>query len=493
MAVFFEEKDRKIIPRWRDSHTTIDLGELNSVHSPRRASVDKGDISKKVHDWKKHGTPTFAADLIGSAYVLGLGKEVIDAAEFIISQTSGVTEASRIVAEKLLKVKSNKVLEQDKTQVSQPEKIHLFRKSLREDPRNALLWADIALQYTTIGLLDKASMAIEVALNLAPYDRYILRVASRLYIHKEDPERAHELLTRAKSTRHDPWLIAAEVATSQIVERNPHFVKIGRKMLQDKSISPFHLTELASALGTLEMTEGANRKAKKLLRASLTEPTENSIAQASWASRRIAGFDLPEINPKVPRTFEARTLDAYFKADWMNALKSCWDWLHDQPFSSRPGILGSYISEMMLEDYEKALDIIEPAVIANPKDPILINNRVFALANLDRIQEAERELEKIDHKELEESEAIPLIATKGLLMYRRGLPDEGRRLYLEAIDKASQEQFKRQKTIAAIFFAREEMRSKSSYATKAKQMALEEAKTLHSPDIEVMLKQLDKK
>ena len=156
--------------------------------------------------------------------------------------------------------------------------MHDVRRKLNAYPRNPILWTNLARLYTSLGVQDKATRAMRVALSLAPENRFILRAASRLCLHQGEPEEAHQILLRAPNLTADPWLLAAEIATASARGKTSRLVKTGRNLLESPRHSPFDLSELASALGTLEIMEGNRRAAHRLITVSLGKPTENSIA-----------------------------------------------------------------------------------------------------------------------------------------------------------------------------------------------------------------------
>ncbi len=486
---YIEEKDRKIIPRWRNSLTTISKGELDSVRLPGKfEKASKDFITEKIRDWKKHKTLSFAADLIGSAFVLGYGEEAIDAAQFILSKGSRATDANKQIARKIL----TPGFTLPEIPADKPEqRIHLLRMRLREEPRNCFTLADLALEYTTLGQLEKAKRAINMALSLAPSNRFILRMASRFHIHQDDPEQAYSLLRKAESIKTDPWLLAAEIAVSQIVGRTSLFIKAGKGIITDTSVSPAQKSELASALGTLELQEGSFKKARKLFSEALSNPTENSVAQVSWASRRESGLDVELIQNYVERSPEASAWEFYSRGEWEKALNSSIEWFKDQPFSSRPPTLCSFIATMALNDYDQALQLLEPAIAANPDDTILLNNLTYALACIGQVDKAKDTLSKIDESVLDKAGRITIKATRGLIHFREGDSESGRRLYNEAIKEATGEALRRYKIMASIVLAREETISKSSFAQKAKEFAISISKGETDPLFGVLLRQLE--
>src|SRR6185295_6008504 len=87
------------------------------------------------------------------------------------------------------------------------------------EPRNAFVWSDLARLYVLVGLRDQAERAMQVALSLAPFDRFIVRSAARFFLHSSNPDRSLQILRRNERTKLDPWLMAAELAFSSVVNK----------------------------------------------------------------------------------------------------------------------------------------------------------------------------------------------------------------------------------------------------------------------------------
>ena len=276
------------------------------------------------------------------------------------------------------------------------------------------------------------------ALGLAADHRYFLRAAARLYVHNDECDRAHSLLQDHPRTKSDPWLLAAEISIAQLAERNSHNVGRARRILGDAGWDPANLTELSSALATLELSAGHERQARKLFRESLRAPNDNALAQAEWASERLTGVGgrLHEAHQRVARPFEALSLAAAASGESDGAVRESWHWLMDQPFSAQPARFGSYHAGQM-RDFERSLSFAERGLQANPSAVMLRNNAAFALAQLGQVEKARQQLELARERELDAEELAVLRATRGLIAFRSGDPQEGERCYLEAIEQAN--------------------------------------------------------
>jgi hypothetical protein len=85
---------------------------------------------------------------------------------------------------------------------------------------------------------------------------------------------------------------------------------------------------------------------------------------------------------------------------------------------------------------------------------------------------------------------VTVPATRGLVKFRSGKPDEGRTLYQIAMEEANTLGFKRDKAMAAIFLAREEILAGSRYAREAVDRAMVESDAGPSDAIALLRKRL---
>ena len=74
-----------------------------------------------------------------------------------------------------------------------------------------------------------------------------------MFVHLDDKEHAYNIVAKSGTIVSDPWLIAAEIAIASLVDKSPRFVKQGRRLLESGGHHPRQITELAGALGTLEL------------------------------------------------------------------------------------------------------------------------------------------------------------------------------------------------------------------------------------------------
>ena len=483
--MFLELTDRNIIPRWRTFQTTAALGELDFPPAVRPTIFEYHSLAQRIQDFKLHPTPWVASDLACAAFVVGRPEQAAAAAKYIVENQTICPPASVALARRILDPAYGNwaipEVEED-TVEHLHRRTHAIRMRLRDEPKNSIKWVELARLYTITGQRNHAERAMRIACALSPSNRFVLRPAARLFTHYRDVASVFRILHNAASIRMDPWLLAAEVGVASVAEVPPRFAKVGFALVEDKRLSDFSVSELASSLATLEMRGGSVKKAKKYFRRSLLNPTENSVAQAEWATTKLGGFQVNVEEYKVARPFEAQAFENFQTGRWEESVQRCRQWHWDQPFSARPAILASYISSGTLERYDESIEIIKNSVVASPNEPALINNLAFAYANLGKIKEAEDAISKVDIAGVSDLSAITLTATKGLICFRKGMIEPGQHLYLEAMDHAKKTGVLNYRAMAAVYLAREEILAGTEYSELALRRAVEESRGQHGLD-----------
>lgn len=500
MAGYNIDKDRKVIPRWRTFGKSLRSKEFGSVVPPRtRQKITTDFLTQKSMDWQKHQTVGHAADFVGAALTLDREWEAISAARFLLRDDLKVSPWARELAEQVLTspdIAENAELRPVAVERSDLEgNVRNLKQLLRTEPRDPITWVELSRVYAILNHRKQAERSMTVAVQLAKNNRFVLRAASRLWVHLGEPDKAHDIIARADRTRHDPWLLAAEIAIGSITGKRPQFVKIAKKMLTGGKFSQAHVSELASAVATLELASGSIRNSKRLFKLSLADPTENSIAQAAWASRQSDAIRLEDNYLAFPNVFEAKAWVSRQKGHWVDAIEQSRLWLFDQPFSSRPSGQGSYIAAVALEDYKRCIWFAESGLRANPNDFTLLNNLAFARINLGDIKGAMKELSHIDRLQLsDQRERAVLQATKGLLAFRTGKIERGRDLYSEArlIARSKDNSDSSMLALTYVFQAFEEIPKEGSDSSPVVREAFRAVKREYDPIFRVLEDRLTK-
>ena len=499
MTGFSPVRNRKVVPRWRPFQKTLFLGELDSTSYLSKPREYKNHyLSKKISNWRNDRTAVHAADALGTAIVLGRELEVTDVANYLVKDCGdnwrfGLELANRVLNPTINSQQSS--LYPTEIQIEEQCKlVKIYRNLLRLESKDPITWVDLSLVYASLGFSEKAEKCMNVALHLARENRFVIRSASRLWIHQDDPEKAHHLIVQSHRTKHDPWLLAAEIATGETANVTPTFTSISRRILKHRVFDAKHLSELASAMATLELEAGNIRRARKYFAQSLEQPTENSIAQAVWASQEKIAIQFETESLTNSKSFEASCQYFVTHGDWKNAINQCLNWQFDQPFSSMPGILGSYLAAVVLEDYSTCEKFAEFSLRANPRNSTLLNNLACAQINLGELEKAENTLSKINilraSNETSETRVVVKI-TRGLLRTRKGNIDEGRKLYEEAIEDAQNMRNQRILSHAYTYYALEGISKFGSTSSTVVKKALNSLKRQNDSISGVLAKRLE--
>lgn len=473
MADFFEKKSRHLIPNWRSFENTAKLGELNGSKGLKLDSSFKPDMSDLIDDWQAHQNIGVAGDILGAALVCNqeTNKTVIEIANFVLKNKQLASNAIITAAKNILKPKYESI--QLSLDIENPEsfndksilleiyiKINELKGKLIDNPYNPINWIEIARYYSILGQDKKAERSIKNALFLASENRFILRSAARFFVHIGDIEFAHDIVRKSELTKHDPWLLATEIALATLRNQNSRFANTGLQLLKFGNFHPFNITELASSIATLELKNSSIKKSKKLFKQSLINPNDNSLAQAEWASQEEK--KLAQVNPEqfnLNNSFEALARDLSEQKKWNESIEFSKKWFYDLPFSRMPVLFGSEIASRKLKDHNQAVELAKLGLLSHPNDPQLLNNIIYYLCLQDKMEDAGGYLEKVRKEDLNAKNihGICLTATRGLYYFRKGIHEMGRQLYLESIKMAQDKGDVYLNALALVNYAREEI------------------------------------
>jgi tetratricopeptide (TPR) repeat protein len=454
MSTIFQIEERRLIPNWRNFKRTVELGELKFTDS--RTPLKIINIDQSVMDWKYEKNIGTAADLINSSYVAGIidKDETKEAIDFVFSNKDKSSEilldlsetvkneiytGEHKISKEVLEIVYDS-MEQFKSLINSKvlyRVINRTKNKTKDEILNPITWVELARLYSINGQIIKASNAIETALHLAPDNRFVLRSATRFFIHTGDFEKAIFFLKKSKSIKDDPWLISAHIATSSLMRRYSPLIKNGQSIITSDKFSNFELTELTSSLGTLEFSAGSFKNAKKLFHKSMLAPNDNSLAQMEWIAKDDPRFKINLFDFKdVVNSFEAFALDNFERGEWKDSFINCLKWFSDMPFSKRPILLGAYIAGSMLDDIDAAIVLCKIGLQANPGNVLLLNNIVyyFAMSGLiDDDNEYFIQFYHINFEDLPDHLKITLQATYGFLHFRTDNIELGKQYYEKAI------------------------------------------------------------
>lgn len=428
---------RRLIPRWRRVSATLATSEaLPATPGPAVESPLSDEMFENaVASWREERSPGRLGGVLGFSLSGDFGERLKSIAREVEKEGAPVTEAQRALLFDL-----SGESEEDELLVDSREsrsylkrEVSSLRSLLRTNPANPLALLDFGQLQASIGKMRVAERSLRAALSLSPNSRVVLRTLARFLVHVGRLGEAHDVLVRHPRTASDPWLMASEIAISQVAGRSSKFASRGWKTARDWSGSIEHVSELAGALGGLEMDSGHARQARELFRVALRAPNDNVIAQAITDQHRL-GIDLsgPVQRQSALLASEARAIISRDCLDLASAERSAKKWSFEEPYSSRPI---KFLTALLAVggSHEEALEWSKRGLLADPFDAAFYANIAYCLAALGRLDESEDSIRKAIAVGREEYVGH-CTATKGLIAMQQGEFGQADRLYEAAIE-----------------------------------------------------------
>lgn len=423
-----DDKRRTVVPRWRSLGETPQH-ELEVVaRVPRAKPAPLHILDTVVERWEQDPTVINAAEVADAISLLGPHPKAEPAIAYLRSQQQRLQP---LVTSRFSQLPPNSRPPMSMQGVHKA--ISNKKRQLRDQPRNAIGHVEIARLYAVAAQSNHAAYHMDLAVKVAPNNRYVLRSAARLFVHEDAPLQALHYLQKSEAINVDPWLMAAEVAISDTAGETPTFGIKHLKWLSSVEKASIHYSELASALGALEDGAGSHKIARKLIKRSLDQPTENSLAQALWMSTKAKHQFVDLTKNYNENAYEAGVIQAIHTKKYDVADRFAWSWLNDEPFSSEPACHGSFVNCIFTRAYERAIAFAERGLLSNPDDDVLKNNRAFAMIMAGRLDEGKKLLPVVSRNDPDKRRVIFDLALHGLFNFKSGNFDEGRRFYSEAV------------------------------------------------------------
>lgn len=434
--LIYHSDKRRVLPkieRVSDFQEKRALRSITKVEKNNQNLVEykQDDLTVKLEEWKKEKSRSLAGDILSHAIVTDQIKYVEEVKKSLLNDKNDLI--------------SQWIFNREKPIINLNKQISNNKKKLIIEPKDAFTWVDQAINYFEKGQVEKSKKCLESALTINKDSSFIVRNASRLYSHFGDNGKSISILKKSKLYNYDPQILSAEIAFSQIENRKTRGIDIGRKLINNENYSYYQKSELSGAIGTLEYFEGNYKKSELLFDQSLIDPTENSFAQSLWY----------KIEPIPSQAFlqymKSNEIQAHHHA-MLDKFEESYifakGWINDEKFSIRPYKTASHIKGVIMEDYLEGFNIMQEGIlkqrlikgnaIGKEEEMDYMNDLAYFLLKSNRLEEAQKYTNSmmsviLKKGKLNEHEHVNL-ATLGLLAFRSGDSNLGRKLYRKSIE-----------------------------------------------------------
>ena len=487
MASFIDDIRRNMLPLWRNYGDALLTRELEFT-GHRALPVKFEMYDNYVKAWRIKKTIINAADLVNAAVASGNKNhpDVIDAAEFMLNRSEECSPLAIDVAHSIVGnnnapiVNSSSIMDSsfetiakdliDNLQHQEDEtkaKIGLLRKRIHEHCYNPIVYCELARCYANLGMEENAKKYMNYAVYLAPHSRYISRCAARFFVHCGDLDKAKRVLINNGYVNNDPWIMSAEIAVESVMGKASRYIKTGRQLVLSKNITAFSSSELCFAICNEDRNAGKRKDARKMYEMGIIEPNDNSLAQVEFFAKDDININLDLSSfSNIIHKHEADTRRSLSQGNYEDAFISALKWMQDYRFEHRPIEFAFTLSCNYLKKYDYAIEIVQRFLMTNPKDPSAVNNLAYVLGLSNRLEEAEKILTHVNLEQYNKensSTGICLVATYGLIEYRKGNIEIGRELYNKAIAAANKRKDKNLAAKARLNMIREEVHNIDDY------------------------------
>lgn len=442
------DKPRRVIPRWRNSSLIATTAEARARSEGATVDYRIELVDKKLEFENNNDIPT-ASEFMFLTFEAGDKSSSERAAKFILERESTIGSTALTAAAKVIASGRTNFERSD----NETNFLKDARRRLRIDFRNPVLLVDLSLGLVKNGHDESARRYVMAASAMAPQSRFVTRSTARYLLHVDDKDRAHEILKKNPAISKDPWIQASEIAVATVCGRTSKYTKRSIQYLMEQKFIGPELSELASAVATVELLYGSEKKAKRLFQKSLLNPNDNSLAQAESVAQRLK-LVVDDNTLQTPLSFEANSSHAYRRLLIPESIAFANNWSEDEPFSSRPWTALAFLHSLE-ENFPLAYQASKKAIKneANYSVPLQLN-LMFSLIQQGNLEGIKEDLLRIISKPDSKSYATHILANIGAYAYACGEHNMGRFFYERAIKAARAKNNAQDEALAHAFFAR---------------------------------------
>lgn len=458
------ERKRSIVPRWR---SMLNTPTIETITTPRFADypgITSQQFSSLVQEWRKQGRAEDAVDIMDAGIASGNRALAVEGAKRVLSFSASlkprvVNRANVIIYGSKDYSDVSKLPENEYDEEQIYKKISNIKKQIYDNPRNTLAHVEVARLYSRIAQFDKAEKNLLIAVSIDPNDRFVLRACARFFTMIHNEREALKILWASESIRYDPWIQSAELAVADLAGKSTKFSHNAAKRVLNRGIILRNESELATGWVSREIApKHQTRELVKRLHRTLTDPTENALAQGVWLLD-ASGVQFRESFPDVKfgdDAYEATALSLIEAENFEEAEKAAQKWYMDQPFQVRAAIELANTNFTYLHNWVKSFQVSKEALKIHNGNWILVNLACISSVYNNDFEEYSKYLKIFENIQNGFEQEAFLLAARGVGDIRRGRYYDGVQNYLKACEVAKKN--KRQDLlINAIIFLIEQL------------------------------------
>lgn len=427
--------NRQLIPRWHTSRKIYKFNFPDQFKSAKKSHfVEDFWFLEAVEKWKENPSKQNALDVFvrfiqederNHPIYHEVHRQLLDQYDELLPA------AKNLVCPEL------KLIDNLDGYSTDPQAVRLIIGKLRNivkfNPRDSLTWMDLGFYYSVIGEMEKAKYCVNISQNLEPEHAFIARSYTRFLVHIGEPDKAVWYLKRRQQAKTNPLILSACTAIASAFDIEKPNIKNAISLIEHWSGHKAKISELAACIGTIEISNGASKKGKRLIQMALDNPSENVVSHVQWLhlKHNIVFKNMP----KPTDSIEGGVNSLYKLRKFEECRQKLLEMHQFQPYSAAPIVDAGYLSISALDDPAFVIQISDKRVPRSHMSFGELNNLIVAKLQTEDFSNIDVDLRILGRRcNTEDPRSVATYrATAGMALLKSGFVEEGVKLYDDAI------------------------------------------------------------
>lgn len=430
--------NRQLIPRWHTSRKAMSLQFPTLQPIKVNSGISQNDkfLRKAREKWAEDRNIGNATELFTGLMIRDIFEDPDgnDSLRFLLQHEKQLPRGTLdLITPKLRHIDKNiKYYSHSPQEVRKI--ISRLKKIVHQFPNDYMTWSDLGFYYTVLGTTEKAKKCLSIAWGICNGNPYITRSYARFLLHTEQPDQAMWVLRKTGGIGKDPLITSASIAIGNAFNiRGADLTKANKLLSSYNGIRAFS-SELAAALGTIEVLNGRTKKARELFTHAMQEPSENSLSQYKWLRHKY-DFDMNGQLVDDAVTVEGNVNELYVKGQFSECRDKLLELFSFQPISDAPISDAGYMSLVGLNDPDFVIKLSEGRVPYTHMSFGELNNLVVAKLLKENLTDIDMYLHLLSKKVIsKQHESFGVYqATAGMALFKLNNYEKAKEQYQAAI------------------------------------------------------------